>query len=145
MKALMIWLTKGAFRRTREGPMSAEKRIRFEELDALGATAELLFRDGFITLNDERMVLLHAHVLGALRRELVRTVGMEKARGVLTRMGYASGAHDAEMTRRRFPHRTPEENLYVGPALHRLEGSVNVRLNRVEVDREAGRCLIDAS
>ena len=45
------------------------------------------------------MILLHGSALGVLRRELIEGLGIEKARGLLTRIGYNSGAHDAELTR----------------------------------------------
>ena len=54
---------------------------------------------GEIWLDDQRMVLLHNESLAALRRELIELLGVEKTRGVLTRMGYLSGARDAELVR----------------------------------------------
>ena len=66
--------------------------------------AECLFfspGDGRIWLNDQRMLLVHASAFGALRRELIGALGQERARGLLTRVGYLSGVRDAELVRKR--------------------------------------------
>ena len=91
--------------------------------------AESLFfspGDGRIWLNDQRMVLLHTASLGALRRELIETLGTGKARGLLTRIGYTSGARDAEVIRRRWPDGDLASAFNAGPRLHSLEGVVKV-------------------
>ena len=49
------------------------------------------FSPGRISLERNRMVLLHASAMASLRKELIDTLGIQRARGVLTRMGYASG------------------------------------------------------
>ena len=57
--------------------------------------------DGRIWLNDQRMLLLHSSSFGALRREVIERLGLEQARGLFTRTGYASGARDARLIRER--------------------------------------------
>ncbi|MEW8524091.1 MAG: sigma 54-interacting transcriptional regulator [Candidatus Thiodiazotropha endolucinida] len=94
----------------------------------------LSFDAGTILLNDQRMVLMHTHAMGALRKELMDTLGMERARGVLIRMGYASGAKDAELARKLLPESTDEELLMMGPRLHTLEGVVHVKPIKVDID-----------
>ena len=51
--------------------------------------------DGRIWLAGQRMLLVHAAALGALRRELMGSIGREQTRRVLMRAGYASGERDA--------------------------------------------------
>ena len=49
------------------------------------------FSPGRISLERNRMVLLHASAMASLRKELIDTLGIQRARGVLARMGYESG------------------------------------------------------
>src|SRR6266576_202271 len=56
--------------------------------------------DGRIWLHDQRMVLWRSSTYGALRRELIASMGQEQARSLLTRVGYAAGARDADLVRR---------------------------------------------
>lgn len=103
--------------------------------------AESLFfspGDGRIWLNDQRMVLLHTASIGALRRELIETLGTEKARGLLTRIGYTSGARDAELIRRRWPNGDLASAFNAGPRLHSLEGVVKVTPVHFEFDVDRG-------
>ena len=95
--------------------------------------------DGRIWLNDQRMVLMHASSLGELRRELVESIGVEKARGMLTRVGYASGARDAQLVRQHWPDSEPAEAFAAGPRLHSVEGVVQVEPVRFEFDAAKGQ------
>lgn len=52
--------------------------------------------EGRISLGDNRMVLLHAEGFGALREELIASLGVDTARGLLTRVGYSAGCRDAK-------------------------------------------------
>lgn len=94
----------------------------------------LNFGSGRISLDKHRMLLMHAGAFGSLRRELIDTLGVERARGVLTRMGYASGKRDAELARKLMPNTSDEEVLMVGPHLHSLEGIVKVSPIRTDID-----------
>ncbi len=53
-------------------------------------------KGGVIRFAGQRAVILDAVALGLLRRELINTVGVTAARGVLTRFGYAHGWRTAE-------------------------------------------------
>jgi two-component system, NtrC family, response regulator HydG len=92
--------------------------------------------DGRIWLQDQRMVLLHTDALGALRRELVDTLGTEKARGLFTRAGYVSGARDAQLVRKQWPDAEPQAAAIAGTRLHALEGVVKVELVHASYDPE---------
>ena len=95
---------------------------------------------GQIWLDQQRMIMIHAEAMGELRRELVDTLGRERARGVLTRMGYASGVRDAAFARRLFPTASDSEVFLVGPRLHNLEGIVNVHPVEFEMNVAQGIC-----
>jgi transcriptional regulator with GAF, ATPase, and Fis domain len=94
--------------------------------------------DGRIWLQDQRMVLMHAEAMGSLRRELIESMGLDKARGLLTRMGYMSGARDAELIRRQWPDAEPSVAAMAGTRLHALEGQVKVEVVRVRFDAATG-------
>ena len=95
--------------------------------------------DGSIWLGDRRMVLLHTVALGALRHDLITSVGVEHARRVLTRMGYACGQRDAEFAKRLRGERSWNEMFLVGPQLHMLEGAAKVTPVKTDIDLDAGR------
>ena len=60
--------------------------------------AELLdFRphEGVIRLHEQRVVILSAAAMGLLRKGLVTTFGMDAARRLLMRFGYADGTWEA--------------------------------------------------
>lgn len=92
--------------------------------------------DGRIWLQDQRMVLLHTEALGSLRRELIDSLGQEKARGLFTRAGYVSGARDAQLVRAQWPEAEPASAAIAGTRLHALEGVVKVELVHVRYDPE---------
>ena len=79
---------------------------------------------GHIWLHEARMVLIHAQVMGQLRHEMINLLGMERAKGVMMRFGYAAGRLDAELARRVRPDLSSHDSFCVGPQLHKLEGLV---------------------
>ena len=94
--------------------------------------------EGRIWLDDQRMQLIHTSAMGVLRRELIESLGVEQARGLLTRMGYSSGVVDAELARKLRPGL--DTGCFVaGPQLHALEGIVQVELVKMEMDIERGK------
>ncbi|MDO9202748.1 MAG: XylR N-terminal domain-containing protein, partial [Hydrogenophaga sp.] len=94
--------------------------------------------DGRIWLQDHRMVLLHTEAMGSLRRELIDSIGLDKARGLLTRAGYVSGARDAQMVRQQWPDADPTSVALAGTRLHALEGMVKVEVVHVSYDAISG-------
>ena len=94
--------------------------------------------DGRIWLNDQRMVLMHNTSLGSLRRELIERLGLDRARGLMTRSGYTSGVRDAQLVRERWPDAKPEAIFYAGTRLHSLEGVVQVETVHFEFDPKKG-------
>jgi DNA-binding NtrC family response regulator len=104
--------------------------------------AELLeFRpdEGIIRLHDQRVVILSAAAMGLMRKELVDTLGVETARRVLLRFGFADGYHDAVNLRARSNWSGPADGLRAGAMLHQLEGIVRADVRRVDYDEDTGR------
>jgi len=96
--------------------------------------------DGQIWLEARRMLLLDAAAFASLRSEIVELLGTEKARGVLTRMGYLIGSRDAEMALMSHNRSSPNEALAVGPFLHALRGFVKPEPVRLNIDIATGTC-----
>ncbi|QRQ85600.1 sigma-54-dependent Fis family transcriptional regulator [Cupriavidus oxalaticus] len=94
-----------------------------------------------IRLGDSRMVLMHTEALSYLRKEILDTLGLERGKGLLIRMGYAQGMRDAEMVKRERKDEletSPDDAFLLGPQLHMLEGVTRVDPVRLEIDRDTG-------
>jgi two-component system response regulator HydG len=105
----------------------------------LNDLAECLFfalGDGRIWLNDQRMLLFHTNTLGALRREMIEAMGVERTRAIFTRIGYQQGARDAQFIRQRWPDKDLTHAFAAGPRIHTIEGFVKVTTLRFEFDVE---------
>lgn len=110
----------------RAGPSDLWSKVRFDA------------QSGAVWLDEQRMLLLHSDSLGALRAELIRSLGRERAAGLLMRMGYHSGVQDAEIARRLVGDGPYEDVFLLGPSLHQLEGVVEVETVHCEIDVAAG-------
>ncbi|MBN8507714.1 MAG: sigma-54-dependent Fis family transcriptional regulator [Burkholderiales bacterium] len=108
-------------------------------IDGIRAQIHFCADTGQIWLHENRMLLVHAEAQALLRKELIDSLGLQRARGLLTRMGYASGVRDAELARRYAGSSDDLEAFMTGPRLHSLEGIVQVTPIRLELDRAAGR------
>ncbi|WP_150430337.1 sigma-54-dependent Fis family transcriptional regulator [Dechloromonas sp. CZR5] len=111
---------------------------RFPDLEDLAGLIRFDPGNGEIWLDDQRMMLIHNTSLGALRRELIETLGIEKARGIITRVGYHSGSKDAEIVRRHRAGSNDASAFSLGPQLHSIEGYLTTETLATEVDVEAG-------
>jgi nicotinamidase-related amidase len=78
---------------------------------------------GTIQFKHRRMLLLDADAMGLLRKELVETLGAERARRILIRFGYACGYRDALTSRALSDWPSVAEWWAAGPRLHTLEGA----------------------
>jgi len=107
--------------------------------DDLRAQVHFCAETGQIWLHEHRMLLVHAEAQASLRKELIDTLGMDRAQGLLARMGYASGVRDAELARTRAQSASDIEAFMTGPRLHTLEGMVKVTPIRLELDRAVGK------
>jgi DNA-binding NtrC family response regulator len=107
--------------------------------DDLIARLHLAPESGQIWLDGKRMFMLHLSAFGALRRELIESLGIDRARGLLTRMGYLAGSKDAELVNSVRKESSVYDAFSIGPQLHALEGVVKVEPVSVEVDVARGR------
>src|ERR671911_2588729 len=104
----------------------------------LAELVEFRPEQGIIRLHEQRVVLLSAAAMGLMRKELIDTLGLETARRLFLRFGFADGYHDAVSLRDRSQWASPLEGLRAGAVLHRLEGIVRADILRVEHDATTG-------
>lgn len=97
--------------------------------------------DGSIWLGERRMLLLHANVIGTMRKELIAALGLEAARELITRMGYDAGFQDAELVRRLRPDTDARNAFMAGPQAFAIEGFGPIEMIRFEMDRLTGHHL----
>ncbi len=109
------------------------------DISDLASRLRFAFKEGRIWLDSQRVALVHLSTLNSLRRELIDTLGTEKARGFLTRMGYSSGARDAALARKIRPHHSVKEAFLVGPQLRILQGVCVPTPLALDIDVPAGR------
>lgn len=107
-------------------------------LNALAARLRFSIETGHIWLGEQRMLLMHGAAIAALRKELFDSLGHDRARGVLLRMGFASGARDAAWARELYPEASETELLGIGPMLHTLEGIVRARPDSMQMNVAKG-------
>ncbi|MBL8472639.1 MAG: sigma 54-interacting transcriptional regulator [Rhodocyclaceae bacterium] len=112
--------------------------VRFPDLADLMGRLRFSTTDGRITLGNQRLLLMHAHAFGSLRRELIETLGADIARGLLTRMGYQAGVQDAHLARSVRSNASLRDMFVVGPQLHCLEGIGLSEPVRLEFDVKKG-------
>jgi DNA-binding NtrC family response regulator len=97
---------------------------------------------GHIWLDEQRMLLLHARALASLRKELFDSLGVDRARGLLVRMGFAAGWHDGELAVKRRREGMPtHEAFLIGPKLHGIEGVADAQMQTLEIDLASGHFL----
>jgi len=94
---------------------------------------------GQILLFDQRMLLLHGFSFGTLRRELIERVGLDRAREMLTRLGYQQGVADSDRARA-VTKGDIAAALMHGPPLREMEGFVrNEPIEPLRFDPERGQ------
>ena len=123
--------------------MARKPTRRSERVDVehhhLAELVEFRPEQGIIRLHEQRVVLLSAAAMGLMRKELIDTLGLETARRLFLRFGYADGYHDAVSLRDRSNWSDPVEGLHAGIVLHRLEGIVRAEIVSLDHDAAAGR------
>lgn len=95
-------------------------------------------QEGLIFLGNQRMLLVDVARMGFLRQELVATLGMDRAKNVLLRMGYSSGVRDYEWLKKIVPQSGAEELLRLGPELHNVRGGAHHLLDNLKIDVNRG-------
>ncbi len=117
--------------------------IKVPDIQDLAKRLRFAPQQGRIWLDDQRMMLMHISNLGSLRQELIEGMGKERARGLITRIGYQAGARDAQMSRRVRANRSTFDDFLAGPQLVSLEGIVFCEPLGLHIDVEKGEYFGD--
>jgi DNA-binding NtrC family response regulator len=94
--------------------------------------------DGKVWFGEQRMLLMHVSAMAAFRRELLNSIGVERAKGFFLRLGYQSGLKDAELSRRLRPNCSDIDIYLTGPQLHSLKGMVKANPLKIDIDQKNG-------
>lgn len=137
----MMVIKMPSFSDARNGPHSLKDVItdlRFPDMQDLAEHLYFNPEQGMIWLGDKRMLLLHAESFGALRQELLETLGVDQTRGLLTRIGYLSGTRSAELAIKTRQSGSQLDILAAGAQIHSLCGILEIEPVRIEVDPHKG-------
>ncbi|KUO75151.1 MAG: hypothetical protein APF81_02490 [Desulfosporosinus sp. BRH_c37] len=93
---------------------------------------------GKILLKGSRVIIFDTTALGKLRKDLIDTLGMDRAKGFLIRYGWSCGFQAALRIKEQFQLDNDLEWTYAGPTIHTLEGFVHVNPDVIDIDRPAG-------
>ncbi|ACM20804.1 aromatic catabolism-like sigma-54-dependent transcriptional regulator, XylR and V4R domain-containing [Geotalea daltonii FRC-32] len=99
---------------------------------------------GEIWLHEHRMLLVHADSHAKLRRELIESLGIGRARGMIMRIGYATGINDCELTHINRDWTNDYESFMAGPLLFTLEGNAKTSIPKLEINRKMGKFYVEA-
>ncbi|MBN2144282.1 MAG: sigma-54-dependent Fis family transcriptional regulator [Candidatus Aureabacteria bacterium] len=92
------------------------------------------FKEGNINLHGRRLVLHSIHAFAQFRHDLISTIGIDHARGILTRYGYFWGEADAAAMKRIFKWNDVQEWMLAWPRLLSLEGAVRTQVKSFSMD-----------
>ena len=118
--------------------ISYKPQLRVEDFKDLTEQIHFQSAEGKIWLSEQRMLLMDLSALAAFRRELVNTMGIERAKGFFLRLGYQSGLRDSELARKLRPTSSELDIFLAGPQLHSIKGMVKAIPLQIEIDQENG-------
>lgn len=118
--------------------ISYKPQLSYSDARDLSAQIRFQSEDGKIWFGEQRMLLMQVSAMANFRRELVNSLGIERAKGFFLRLGYQSGLKDAELARKLRPHSSELDIFLAGPQLHSLKGMVKVKPLQIDLDQESG-------
>lgn len=120
--------------------MAVSYKPQLNYVDFRDLTDQIQFQstEGKIWFGEQRMLLMNLTSLAAFRREIVNSMGIERAKGFFLRLGYLSGIRDADLARKLRPHCSELDIFLAGPQLHSLKGMVKVVPLEIDLDQETG-------
>lgn len=124
-------------------PISYKPELQYADFKDLTSLIHFQSTKGKIWLGEQRMLLLQVSAMANFRREMVSTLGIERAKGFFLRMGFQSGLKDAELAWKLRPNASEYDMFLAGPQLHSLKGLVKARPTEVDIDKECGRFYVE--
>lgn len=89
-------------------------------------------------MSGDRFLFLNTTAMGTLFRDLVSTLGSERAKGFLIRYGWSFGTNDANAICKKYPDAPVSFLLDQGPILHTLEGIGEAVVTKFITDQTSG-------
>lgn len=119
--------------------LRTEKGMGLPEFQDLCDKVRFVPTEGHVLLGGSRLLIANLSCFAVMRRELIEQLGLEKARGIFTRMGYSAGYQDAdEVGTQLRAEGDAYDVLTAGPALHAIMGWASVEPIKLEIDVAAG-------
>lgn len=106
---------------------------------------DFLPEQGKIHLKDSRVIVFDTAALGKLRKDLIDTLGLDRAKGFLIRYGWSCGFEAAMSIKEQFQWDNDLEWIYAGPTMHTLEGFVAVKPSVFDINRQKGTWLLSGT
>lgn len=88
----------------------------------LGELLEFLPEQGKILLKGSRVMIFDSTSLGMLRKDLIDTLGMDRAKGFLIRYGWSCGFQAYTNVKKQFQWDEDKVGIFTGPIMHTLQG-----------------------
>jgi sugar diacid utilization regulator len=98
--------------------------LRARDLE-IASMIKFFSEQGKILMNNQRIITITSSAWGTLRRDLIETLGLERAKGFLLRYGWNLGISDAKKIKS-MKWDSERELLHAGPRLHTINGHVLV-------------------
>lgn len=92
--------------------------------------------EGEIYINNLRVVIMEADAMGTLRRDLISSLGMDRAKGFLLRYGWNCGVNFAKNVNKIFSWEVDTDWFEVGVKLHSLTGNVLAVPIEIQINHE---------
>lgn len=118
--------------------MPVEKAQSLPDYEDVLERIEFDSKNGRIWLAERRMMLMQTATMELLRKELIQTLGFERAKGIIMRLGFAEGMVEAQWARKLRSGQSLTDMFHLGPQLHKIKGCVEVKAITEEIDLEAG-------
>ncbi|WP_042348493.1 XylR N-terminal domain-containing protein [Bacillus massiliigorillae] len=99
----------------------------------MSANFQLVRDEGKIYFDNERIILTSSSIFGALRKDLVENLGIERTKGFLLRYGWNLGMNDAKKVLQQ-EHTSIQQLLRQGPIMHRMQGYTDVQTTVLEIN-----------
>lgn len=109
----------------------------------LARKVHFLPKQGKVWLDEQRGILQTLPALVTLWHELVRTIGIPRARSVFMRSGYKNGQLDAELEMKSRPDACIVDQFLAGPQLHMLRGMAELKPITLEIDLDRRHFIME--
>ncbi len=111
--------------------------LRLEEL--------VRFSTGLVHMHGRRLILFDMHAMGQFQADLVKSMGGDEARRILTRMGYFWGQADASAISSLFVWDSFGELIKSFPRMLMMQGFSKTELNIIDLDEAGGGIHLEST